>query len=263
MKKALLTLLFLSAALSAQEMRIVSLSPAMTELVWYLGKGPAVVGRSEVCDFPPEVRTLPVVGKFADPHMENILRTKPTHIVTNDLINPGAAKIFGRHKIKTVLHQVHTISDYRRCLLLLGKELNISERIQSEIEHLDKAAVPAPALNKKALWVIWDSPLMTAGKGSFPEELMTLAGVENVAKDVPQTYFKCSYEFLLKHQPDVIIWTAGERSLSQLRKHRFWNKLKAVQNGKVIFLDARDPIQRPGPRMFERLKFLRKKLEEL
>ena len=263
MKKALLTLLFLSAALSAQEMRIVSLSPAMTELVWYLGKGPAMVGRSEVCDFPPEVRTLPVVGKFADPHMENILRTKPTHIVTNDLINPGAAKIWERNNTKTFLCQVQTVADYRRCLAGLGKILNIPERTEAELRLLDKNTVPPPPLNKKVLWVIWDAPLMAAGKGSFPEELLALAGVQNIAGNVSQPYFKCSYDFLLKNQPDAIVWTASKRTIADLRKHRFWKKLRAVQNGQVIFLDAADPIQRPGPRMFERLTFLRKKLEAL
>ena len=263
MKKALLTFLFLAATLSAGEMRIVSLSPAMTELICHLGKGAVLVGRSEVCDFPPEVRFLPAVGKFADPYMEKLLRLKPTLVVANDLINPGNARVWERNGCKTILHQVNSVSDYRNCLILLGKELNIPERIQKELRLLEHAAVPGVPLNKKVLWVIWDAPLMAAGKGSFPEEIMSLAGVENIAGDIPQSYFRCSYEFLLKKQPDLIIWTASARNISQLRSHRFWKKLKAVQDNKVIFLDSQDPIQRPGPRMFERLKFLRKKLEEL
>lgn len=263
MKKAILLLLLSTTLLSAGEMRIVSLSPAMTELICYLGKGHLLVGRSEVCDYPPEIRSLPVAGKFADPHVEKILRLKPTTVVSNDLINPGAAKIWERNNTKTFLCQVQTVADYRRCLAGLGKILNIPERTEAELRLLDKNTVPPPPLNKKVLWVIWDAPLMAAGKGSFPEELLALAGVQNIAGNVSQPYFKCSYDFLLKNQPDAIVWTASKRTLADLRKHRFWKKLRAVQNGQVIFLDAADPIQRPGPRMFERLTFLRKKLEAL
>ena len=263
MKKALLSLFLFTTLLAAEEMRIVSLSPAMTELICHLGKGHLLVGRSEVCDYPPEVRKLPIAGKFADPNVEKILRLKPTLVAANDLINPGAARIWERTGAKTVLCQVQTIADYRRCLLLLGETLDINERVRKELRLIEKNSVPLPPLNKKVLWVFWDAPLMAAGQNSFPTELMTLAGVQNIASEVKQPYFKCSYDFLLKNQPDAIIWTAAARSVQDLRKHRFWKKLKAVQNGDVIILDAADPIQRPGPRMFERLKFLRKKLEEL
>ena len=66
--------LSLAAASSAGETRIVSLSPALTEVVCQLGQGSRLVGRSEVCNYPPEVRKLPVAGRYADPDVEKVLR---------------------------------------------------------------------------------------------------------------------------------------------------------------------------------------------
>ena len=87
---------------NAEEFRIVSLSPAMTEIICHLGLRENLVGRSEVCNYPESVKNLPIAGAFAKPNVEKILRLKPTHIVTNDLINPGVISIFKQHKIEAV-----------------------------------------------------------------------------------------------------------------------------------------------------------------
>jgi iron complex transport system substrate-binding protein len=262
MKKILLLFCILPFLVSSAEIRVVSLSPAMTELICHLGGKKMLVGRSEVCDFPPEITDIPVAGKFADPQIEKILRLKPDLVVSNDLINPGIAKVWERSGSATLLMQVRTMQDYRQCVKTLGEKLHAEAAATAEIRRID-SMTPQPPLNKKVLWVLWDSPLMTAGQGSFIHELLLLAGAENITGDVRQEYFKCSYDFLLKNQPDIIVWTASARTLEQLQEHRIWKKLQAVQQGKVLFLVPGDPIQRPGPRIFERLQFLRKSLEKL
>lgn len=85
---------------AAKAHRIVSLSPAMTELICVLGAEKELVGRSSVCDYPATIRTVPVAGDFANPNLEKILALMPDIVVTNDLINPSVEKVLRARKIQ-------------------------------------------------------------------------------------------------------------------------------------------------------------------
>ena len=239
MNKLLSMLLLFVLPLVAQEERIISLSPALTELVFKLGKGRQLIARSEPCDYPPEVKKLPVAGRFADPDMERILTLRPTLVITNDLINPGVRTVMENAKIRCIQKQCSTIEEYVEWVKLLG---------------------PLPKMKRKVLWVIWDSPLMVAGAGSLADGLLQRVGVENIAGNVKIAYFKSSYDWLLEHQPDAIVWTASKRD--NLKKHRFWGNLKAVQQDRVVMLPNNDLIQRPGPRITEGYKLLAEQLRK-
>lgn len=260
MKKILFLILinFLLSAAAAE--RIVSLSPALTELVCKLGCEKQLIGRSDVCNFPESIKKLPVAGRFADPDIERIIRMKPTLLIVNDLINPNVRKTFEKCGIKTMLMQCRNIEEYSQCVRKLSRILNAEEAGNAELERIEnKLKQKYKPLNLKVLWVIWDAPLMVAGKNSLPDSLIQLAGAENVATSVGQAYFKCSFDYLLEQKIDVIIWTASPNGW---KRHRFWKNLAAVKQNKIIFDLDHDLIQRPGPRIFEGIKILREKLEK-
>ena len=245
----------------AAERRIVSLSPALTELVFLLGHGKELVGRSSACDFPEEVKRLPIAGDFADPNVERVLELSPTLVVSNDFINPGVAVNFERRGIQVMMVQCRTVAEYRNCVEQLGKLLDAETPAQNEISRIDRELKRIPEKQPiRLLWVIWDSPLMVAGQGSLPDDVIRLAGAENVAGKVPQAYFKCSFDWLLENPPDAIVWTASPQGWN---KHRFWKKLAAVRDGKIISELDPDLLQRPGPRIFDGISELRKALEKL
>ncbi len=261
MKKILFLILINGVFILTAEERIISLSPALTELVCYLGCEKQLIGRSDVCNFPETVREIPVAGRFADPDIERVLRMKPTLIITNDLINPNVITTFRKSGIKSAMLQCRNIAEYRSCVQKLSTLLNVQEAGQKELERIKKELEKKDnPLNCKVLWVIWDSPLMVAGKNSLPDELITLAGAQNVAGNVPQAYFKCSFDWLLRQQIDIIIWSASPEGY---KRHRFWKKLPAVVNGKIVEKLNPDLIQRPGPRIFDGIKLLRKSLEAM
>lgn len=239
----------------------VSLSPSLTELVCHLGGEKQLIGRSSACDYPASVARLPVAGRFADPNLETVLRLKPRYLLTNDLINPGIIKPLQQAGIEVKMLPCRTLAEYRRSVAELGELLPARDAAKKELERVDAfAAKPPPALDMKTLWVIWDYPLMVAGQGSFPDEVLRLAGVRNLAGNVPQQYFKCSFDWLLSNPPDVIIWSAAPRKLTD---HRVWKKLRAVRDGKVIQDLNADILLRPGPRLFDGVTQLRQKLEQL
>lgn len=261
MKTILFLILINSVFFAGGSERVVSLSPALTELVCHLGCEKKLIGRSDVCNYPSSVRKIPTAGRFAAPNLEKIIQMKPELLITNDLINPNTAKTFEKHGIKTEILKCRNISEYRECVKKLSVLLNVQQAGEKELKRIDSEMnVKRKELPLKVLWVIWDSPLMIAGQNSLPDEVIRLSGAENVAGKVSHAYFKCSFDWLLKQKTDVIIWSA---SPDGWKKHRFWKKMKAVQQNKLIIDLDPDLLQRPGPRIFEGIRLLRERLEKM
>ncbi len=257
-----LTLLLLLTTLcgTASEPRVVSLSPAMTELVFALGKGDTLVGRSEACDYPPEVRELPTAGAFGNPQLESLLRLKTQVMLTNALINPGVIKPLTKAGVQVLFLPCDSLEEYRVCVENVGRQLDANEEAAKETARIDELlAHPSAATGVRLLWVVWDSPLMVAGGGSFPDEVIRLAGGINVAGEIDQPYFRCSFDWLLRQPIDAIVWTAKPRN--DLTEHRFWGKLFAVQQQRVWMNLNADALQRPGPRLFDGIAELHRKLK--
>ena len=252
--------------LPAGEKKVVSLSPALTELVFHLGKGGSLIGRSSVCDYPAESAKIEILGDFGEPHVEKILRLKPDLLISNDFARPEVEKIFTKAGIRVIRKQCGNLDEYASWVELLGKEFGCMDLAEKELKRIEKKLTEfqknAQKIRKKqrVCWVIWDSPLMIAGKGSLPDSVIRYAGAENVAGSVTPEYIKASFDWLIRMQPDVIIWTCT-RKLD--RKHRFWKVLKAVQQNRVIFAPDSSLLQRSGPRIFDGIEQLRQQLEGL
>lgn len=248
------------------EIRVVSLSPSLTELVFQLGRGQMLVGRSSACDHPAEAVKLPVAGGFADPDLERVLKLRPTLVITNDLRNPGRGKALERAGIRLERMQCRNMDEYVRWVELLGRLLKCPDAAAAEIErvrkNLGKFLVQAEKISpkKKICWVIWDAPLMIAGGGSLPETVIRYAGGVNLAEGLQPEYIKASKDWLIKNQPDVLVWTCS-RPLN--KKDRFWKALKAVRNGAVIYAPDSSVLLRPGPRLPEGIKWLKNELEKI
>ena len=248
---------------NADELRVVSLSPSLTELVFWLGKGSDLVGRSAVCDHPAEAVKLPVAGNFADPDIERVLKLKPDLVITNDLMRPGKDKALTRAGIRFVRMQCRNMDEYIRWVEKLGVLLNCPEAAAREIgrikKRLEKFRLQAAKIKRKktVCWVIWDSPLMIAGSGSLPETVIGYAGGVNVAKDLHPEYIKVSRDWMLKVQPDILIWTCS-RPLN--RKDRFWSSLKAVKSGRIVMAPDSSLLQRPGPRLPDGIEMLKREM---
>ena len=242
--------------LAAADPRVVSLSPALTELICFLGKESLLVGRSDVCSFPASVKKLPVAGRFAQPFTEKILSLKPDLLVTNDLINPGVKVNFQRAGIRTLQLPCRDFPEYRKCVEILGKELGAEAAAQKELDRISEfEKKKIRRKNLRVLWVIWDTPLMTPGRRSHLHKIIELAGAENATGEFDQEYLRPSFDALLRKKIDVIIWSA---SSSGWKQRRVWQKFPAVRNKKVLADLEQDKLLRPGPRMMEGIEQLEK-----
>lgn len=256
------TVLCLVAGAEESKLKVVSLAPSLTELIYQLGAGDCLIGRSEVCNYPAEAKNIPVMGRFAEPFTEKIIRAKPELVVTCDLLNPMVINNLKKAGIEVKKMQCRNIEDYKQCVSELGELLGRREAASAERERIESKLREISAfkpLNLNVLWVIWDSPLMVGGRNSLPDSLLKLTRASNIAGESKEEYFKCSYDWLLEHQPDVIIWT---EAVPELKNHRFWGKLKAVQQNRVIANLNPDLTLRPGPRLFDGIIQLRMELEK-
>lgn len=249
--------------------RIVSLSPALTETVVQLGGRDSLVGRSTACNYPESILSLPCAGDFGIPNLERLLTLRPTHFIGNDLMDEKVKKILEKSGITIEIHQCRNIADYRDWVLRLGKILNRENAAKKEIKRMDEVMEKLrentcsilPDKRKRAVWVVWESPLMLAGKGSLPDFILRSAGAVNAAGEVSPEYFYASFEWLLQENPQVLVWPEldAERK-KRLAKDPLWSELDAVRNGRIIDDISPDLLLRPGPRLFEGMKELQKRL---
>ena len=255
--------LFLFAAvvsLQSAELKVVSLSPALTELVCALGKESSLVGRSDACNYPLSVKKLPVAGRFAVPFTEKILALKPTLLISNDFVNPNVKRNFERAGIKVLQLPCRNFEEYRRCVEIVGKEVDAQEQAKKELEKIDFLRNKKPSPNGlQVLWVVWDAPLMTPGRRSHLHKVIELAGGQNATGEFDFEYVRPSFDKLLKKKIDVIIWSGSGAGWKQ---RRIWQRFPAVKNNQILADFEQDVLLRPGPRMKQGIENLEKILKK-
>lgn len=243
--------------IQAKSPRIISLSPAVTETLFQMGLGNHLIGRSDACNVPEEALKLPVAGHFADPNVETILTMKPDFVMTNDLINPAMAKTFEKAGIETLMLPGRSVQDYLSSVETIGNKMQCSEAAEAEKKRvntiLDELKAK-PEIQKNVLFIIWNDPLMAAGKGSLPDEILKLAGVRNICENVETEYFRCSQEWLLEQKIDAVV------SAHAFTEKDFKGKIPGT--ARLILCEDESAILRPGPRLAEEILKLRNKLEQ-
>jgi len=220
----LLFLIFLPAGCAPRQpgpapegLRIVSLAPNLTEIVCALGAGSALVGRTSVCDYPPEiVRAVPVIGGFGAPSLDRLLKTRPTLVLDVALEDEAVAKLMAQMGVHRVRVPCTRLDDIPAAVLTIGRlaqresaALALAERIRREVAERRAALEKrrASGLTPPSVFVeIWGDPLMTVGGNSFVSELVALAGGKNLGDEVTgKDYFPVSSEWVIARNPDIIL----------------------------------------------------------
>lgn len=251
-----------AAPATAAGCRIVSLAPALTEIVCLFDNGRQLVGRCSACDYPEQVKALPAAGRFGIPDIERIIQLRPTWIIGNDFMNPNVARKLRDLNFELHLSQINTPQDYLKWVQLIGRKLNKPEvaqkaaaDFQAGVEQLKKM----PPLELKVLWVVNAKPLIVAGPGSLPDQTLQLMKMQNAAAGAGVEYFKCSAEWVLSQNIELIIWGVPG---TPNRSGRFWSKVPAVRKDAVVYHDIYDPVTRPGPRYIQAVKRLRQQIAD-
>lgn len=241
--------------------RVVSLSPSTTESVFAIGAGGLLVGRSRFCDHPREAEAVPAVGGFSDPNVEAILALRPTIVAgARGPAGPGLAEKLQAHGIETYFPETESFAQIGEMLIGLGKRVGHEKEAGELAGRIELArrrvAEAAKGLRAPRAVMLFDSgPIVVAGPGGFPDEMLRLARAENVITE-GGAYPTIGLERLLALDPDVILDGAsagieGASALAAKRDAPGWKALRAFADGRVHALSSK--VLRPGPRIGEGL----------
>jgi len=254
------------------KLRIISLAPATTEILFALGLDKEIVGVSQFCNYPPQALAKEKVGTFSDPDMEKILSLKPDLIVCTGLKQAAVViklKQLGLNvcvsdpaDFNALFASIHEIGGR------VGKAYEAQELISRMRGDINQIKAKVNRIKRSAplrVYVeIWHGPLLTAGRNSFINEILNTAGAVNIAGDVKKAYFNISDEAVIHKNPQVIIAAYMDNSNAQARFARRpgWGNLDAVKSSRVYNDFNADILLRPGPRLAQGLNEIYNRLYE-
>jgi iron complex transport system substrate-binding protein len=246
---------------------IVSLAPSLTEMIFAIGAGNQLVGRTSACDWPAAAAKVPIVGAFGRPSLEVLAAIQPDLVVDVDLADEGMGKKISALGIQHESIACKSPDDIPAALRKLGKLTghireadSLARSISEGLAIFKKEAENQK--NKKSVYLeIWDDPFWTGGKGSYTSALIAYAGGRNIGDVVNKDYFEISQEWVIEKSPDVIacMYMSKNSSAAELvMKRPGWNSIAAVQRHQVYDRFDNNLFLRPGPRVLEGIKQLQR-----
>jgi len=237
--------------LSAPARRVVSLIPAVTELLFAIGADSTVVGRTAYCDYPPAAHAVPNLGDGIKPSIEAILARKPELVVLyNSGQNAAVAGRLAELGIPALRINTDVLSDVPRVARILGRVTGHLPDADSLAAVFDTAlrnatAATSSGTRPKVLLLVWEQPPMTIGRGSFLNELVERAGGQNVFADVTASSGVVSVEAVAARNPDLIFTTSEGPSAFAGRPE--WQVVPAVRSHSFLRVSGSE-FNRPSPR---------------
>jgi iron complex transport system substrate-binding protein len=251
--------------------RIVSLAPSLTEMIYAIGAGDQLAGRTSACDWPASVKNVPVVGAFGRPSLELLASISPDLVVDIDLADEETGKRITSLHIRRERISCRTPEEIPAALRKLGQLTGHRREADSLAREIDNglAAFRKDAdrgTNKTSVYLeIWDDPLWTGGKNSFTSALISYAGGVNIGDTVDMEYFEISQEWIINRNPDVIACMYMSRDTpasEKIRRRTGWSQINAVRTGRIYDNFDNNIFLRPGPRVLEGIARMKQLLEK-
>ena len=251
-----------TVAVSREPRRIVSLIPATTELLFAIGAGGSVVGRTEWCDYPAEAAAVPNLGDGIAPNIEAILAARPDLVLLyNSAQNATVAGRLRGLGIPTLRLNTDKLADVDRIGRLLGRLTGRTAAADSMAAVFDtalaRATVTSPGTRPKVLLLVWEQPPMTIGSGSFLDDLVRRAGGVNLFQDVSSSAGTVSIEAVASRDPDLILTTSAGPVAFASRPE--WQVVRAVRERRFLPVVGSE-FNRPSPRAPAAIRDLTAKL---
>jgi iron complex transport system substrate-binding protein len=254
-------------------LRIVSLAPSATEILFALGLQDSIVGVTDRCDYPPEAKNIERVGGLGAPNIEKLLAIRPDLVIATGLEPGNASWALRQSGIRLLELKVRNFQEMFGAFREIGRAVGKPERasqvvaaMEADLEAVTKQYNEIPLEQRPRVFVeIWHHPITTAGGASFLDEVVTRAGGTNVAHDLRQPYPRVNPEQVIQWNPDVILlcyMDAQAVKVNFLADRIGWSGIAAVRSGRIIADISPDLLLRPGPRLIQGVKALAERLYE-
>jgi iron complex transport system substrate-binding protein len=271
---------FLVAAalgLGAPPQRIVSTAPSVTEMLYALGLGDRVVGVTTFCHYPPEAAKKPKIGEYLHPSLETIAALRPD-LVVSEVSGVRRSENLAALHLNVLEIDDGTLAGIYDSIRRIGRAAGVPARadevcagMRAQLDAIRARVAGLP--RRRALFLVGRTPgrieeLVAAGRASHLNELLEIAGGENVFRDSIAAYGRIPLEELLARNPEVIVdmgemtETVGVTEAQKRAVVALWNRypaLAAVRQHRVYAV-ASDIFVVPGPRVVDAARALARML---
>jgi iron complex transport system substrate-binding protein len=256
-------------------LRILSLSPNVTEILFRLGLGEEVAGVTDFCRFPPEAIAKPKVGALLNPNLEKMFALEPTLVIALPAHGTLPEKLAARG-IRSLVVRNDTVEDVFASIASIGAATERSSEASALVDSI-RATISGvrsapPARRWRTMIVVSRSPgsirdVFVAGPGTYLDELLRMAGGTNVFADAAARYPEPGAEEILHRNPELIVEVRplGKDAAVETRLARAdWGALPGLDAGERanVFSLVGDHLLVPGPRLGEALADIARVLRE-
>lgn len=246
--------------------RIVSLSPANTEILFAIGAGDRVKGRTDYCSYPEEASKVESIGTYASPNTELIISMEPDVVFASDYVDETIKNQLEAAGTRVVVFSANRVEEIEAVIEMAGQILNLqanarklTDQMEADLKEVQDS-IKGKAGQKSIFVDIGD--FYSAGPGSLLDDELNKLGVTNIAAGSGETWPQLSVETIIEKNPDLYLslYTTPE----DLKKVSGLNELDCIKKDRIIFFDGlsteADIIQRPGPRITEGIRLLADKI---
>ena len=246
-----------AVAVRLPPLRIVSLSPGGTEMLFAAGAGAQVVATVEYSDVPPEAKRVPRIGDAVSIDLERLVRIHPDVVVAwPSGGNPAQREKIARLGVAVYEQQAQRLKDLAPSLRRLGSLAGTDAQaeaaaraIEARLASLERtyASAERGARHPSVLLQVWNRPIYTVGGQHLMTDALELCGARNVFADLPEPGPVVDIEAVIARDPDIII-AAGPpgESAGWLADWKRFGTLKAVKSGRLIAFEDQ-ALSRLGP----------------
>jgi iron complex transport system substrate-binding protein len=246
--------------------KIISLAPSHTEILFSLGLEDKIIGVTSFCDYPEEAKAKEKIGNFTTINLERIIELEPDMVIQ---YGPGDESSNARLKeagINILSYEPETMDEVIELIRTIGKITDTVDKAEIIIKDIicrkEKIIEKVKDAEKiKVFYEIWYAPLIAAGAGSFMDELISLAGGDNIAKDIKEQYPQFDLEKLIELNPEVYLTAKDmeEKTIESIKLRPGYENIAAIKNDRIYLLEP-NIVSRPGPRIIDALEIVAKSI---
>lgn len=246
---------------STVPVRVISTSPAITEIIYYVGSGEKLCGVTSFCDYPPEAKNIEKIGDL-NLNYEKVLKLKPDVVFLMKGLRPKETDILSSFSIRPFVLDLNSIEGIFNSIDLVAKILNSpknSDELRKKIQNLTSAIKhDNKNIVRNVYFEIWGNPPMSIGASSFINEIIKKAGGHNIFEKLDTENIPISFEKVIEYNPEYIV-LAYDAKTEEIYARDGFSSIIAIKESNVVKIDYNIYV-RPGPRVFDAIADLHEKL---
>ncbi|MEO4052334.1 ABC transporter substrate-binding protein [Solibacillus sp. CAU 1738] len=236
---------------------IVTLQPSNTEILFSLGVGDKIIGATDYDNYPKEALDIERVSDSYTINGERVIELQPDLVVAYTMGDPVQIEQLESAGLKVfVINSATSFDDVYSDIIQLSEVMRVEDKGQEVVEEIKNQVATVQEKTatltekKKVYFEIAPSPdIWSAGKGTFQQQILEIAGVENIFAD-QEGWFKVSEESIITADPQVVLTTVNYNGdpVAEILARTGWDKMQAIVGQQVYLLDP-DVLSRPGTRI--------------